>query len=79
MNAEDAYLRNGLADLAHIWNWSARTPRESAQNKIVFVQGVLSYRSMKMAFSLLVSAVCLGHMTLPCVLIVFKTTNSCGV
>jgi len=57
MNAEDAYLRNGLADLAQIWNWSARTPRESAQNKIVFVQGVLSYRSMKMALSLLVSVV----------------------
>ena len=76
MNAEDAYLRNGLADLAQIWNWSARTPRESAQNKIVFVQGVL-------AFSLLVSVVrsrFLGpHDTTVCVLIVFKTTNSCGI
>jgi len=53
-NFEGAYLRNGLADLAQIWNWRCPTLREFTQRILcVSVQGVLSYRCVKTAFSLL--------------------------
>jgi len=54
MDFEGAYLWNGLADLAQIWNWRCPTPREFTQKILcVSVQGVLSYRWVKTAFSLL--------------------------
>jgi len=53
-NFEAAYLGNGLADSAQIWNWRSSTPRELTQKILcVSVQGVLSYRCVKTAFSLL--------------------------
>ena len=52
VNFEGAYLRNGLVDLAQIWNWRCLTPREVTQKFLyVFVQGVLSYRCMKTVFT----------------------------
>jgi len=53
-NFEGTYLRNGLVDSAQIWNWRCPTPREFTQKILcVSVQGVLSYRCVKTAFSLL--------------------------
>jgi len=53
MNFEGAYLRNGLADSAQICNWRCPTLREFTQKiSCVSVQGVSSYRYMKMAVSL---------------------------
>jgi len=53
-NFEGAYLGKGLVDSAQIWNWKCPTPKKCAQ-KIwcVSAQGVLSYRCVKTAFSLL--------------------------
>jgi len=53
-NFEGAYLRNGLVDSAQIWNWRCPTPWKFAQEILcVSAQGVLSYRCVKTAFSLL--------------------------
>jgi len=53
-NFEGAYLGNGLADLAKIWNWRCPTSREFTQKILcASVQRVLSYRCVKTAFSLL--------------------------
>ena len=53
-NFEGAYLGNGLADLAQIWNWGCPTPKEFTQKILcVSVQVVLSYKCVKTAFSLL--------------------------
>jgi len=54
MNFEGAYLGNGLADSAQIWNWRCPTLKEFTQKiSCVSVQGVLSYGCVKTAFSLL--------------------------
>jgi len=36
-NFEGAYLGNGLADSAQIWNWRCPTPRELTQKFHVFL------------------------------------------
>jgi len=46
------YLRDGWADLTEIWNVMCPTLRNvSQQNWCSFVQALLSYRCVKMAFS----------------------------
>jgi len=53
-NFEGAYVGNSLTDSAQIWNWKCSTPRDFTQKiSCVFVEGVLSYRCVKTAFSLL--------------------------
>ena len=53
-NFEGAYLRKGLVDSAQIWNWRCPTLRELTEKILCFsVKGVLSYRCVKTAFSLL--------------------------
>ena len=47
-------VRNGLVDFAQIWNWRCPTLRTLTPKILcVSVWGVLSYRCVKMAFSLL--------------------------
>ena len=53
-NSKGTYLGKGLVDSAQIWNWRCPTLRKLAQKKLcVSIQGVLNYRCIKMAFSLL--------------------------
>ena len=75
-NFEGAYLGNSSVDSVLIWNWKYPTPREFLQKiSCVSVQGLLSYRRVKPAFSLLLHLSVAGpgflepHDTLTCVLI----------
>jgi len=47
MNYKGTYIKNGSVDSAEIRNCRCFIPREFAQKKLFFVQGVLSYRYMK--------------------------------
>jgi len=53
-NFEGAYLGNSLVNSAQIWNWRCPTPKKFAQKILcVSAQGVLSYKCVKTAFSVL--------------------------
>ena len=94
MNFEGAYLKNGLADSTQIRNWQCPTPKKVVHKILrASVQGVLSYRCVKMAYFFYSCKIhtCLScprflgpHNTLPCVLILFYTqvkdhTTQCDI